>query len=739
MENITKQQPPIAMPELLESITNILEFVEPNIVMAIGSTATNELSEEQKTKVINSAEKLKEFADNILNLVRVTIDFVEDTDVIIEEPRDDTDITINVPDTSEQEQITETSTQEAIEPEIEIPAHLEKQKNESEPVLINKEVIEFTDIESLILEYAKNNPDFRLEVMRKSIPEIASLTDAEYSNIKKDFADIRESIVVKLMELGVNATWEVKGKTRGTKYNLVIDNETALEDITFTKKETTETPEELEDHTTENSELFNFLNSPTAEKLSPNEREIVASVVNYLIQHEDRQNLSSIISEVFNKSKLPRNEEARLIQILDWYVEEGYLRSYGKTYGYMTETDRIARLNPINNIESNKEDLNEYEKELLEFIYKIGEDQRGDLNIGYIVRNFFKVQQLPREDFYNFLPVINGLAEKGYIIHAEGSPWYGIHRNIELNIDDNKEIIILPSIISKPINSTLSLNETLKELKKPDLDSVKSSSAIQTADDSLQTPTKRAQKVAKKRIKATTTSKKVIYKEEIETPLTPEEMRALKREENNNFRKAAEFALKLSDAMVVEISQQPEEKEKATILAQNLSERLNISKQEARTAISNLVKAEHLFFSGSIKGFRYLSSVPQVIDTESQANRQTKSRSKYKLQENDIDIAKELFDELLKLDHVQQGLSIVTLLNKLEITDKTEKDKYRKAIRRLSKVGFLTLEAGVSTVRNSPHSRRRSATLVKIPSQEFKERLKTEKNIVISELTDLAK
>ncbi len=161
--------------------------------------------------------------------------------------------------------------------------------------------------------------------------------------------------------------------------------------------------------------------------LSPNERNAVRVAMDYLRQYDDRQNLRSIMSVVFGKTRLPKAEERRLVQILDAYAAADLLRSYGHTYGYKTEAERQATsAYGETGISPELPLLDESNQELVEFIRSHAEN--GEMNIGEIVRKYTGFQTLDRDDFMLFIDRLNDLADRGYLIHAVGSPWYGVEQ-----------------------------------------------------------------------------------------------------------------------------------------------------------------------------------------------------------------------------------------------------------------------------------------------------------------------
>ena len=158
--------------------------------------------------------------------------------------------------------------------------------------------------------------------------------------------------------------------------------------------------------------------------LSPNEVAIVEHTVSYLKGFQDRKALRDITQFVFERSKLPRKEELRLVYILDGLAADGLLRSYGKSYGYKTSLERDANSAQSDrfDIESSGKKLTDEDKGILQFVAECTSTNGAELNIGQIVRGYFNVKTLESDKFEEFVSKINALSTQGYFIHAEGSP-----------------------------------------------------------------------------------------------------------------------------------------------------------------------------------------------------------------------------------------------------------------------------------------------------------------------------
>lgn len=166
-------------------------------------------------------------------------------------------------------------------------------------------------------------------------------------------------------------------------------------------------------------------------QLSSYESEVLGRVVKFLSQFEERQSLKAIIRDVFDRPRLSRDGEGRLMQILDAFTEAGRLRSYGKTYGYKTEADfRAATTVEIAGSEGLDEVIGEDDRAMLSYI--VINAQNGEMNIGEIIRRHVGVQVLPRPQHLELIDKLNHLAELGYLVHAPGSPWYGVGSKLQI-------------------------------------------------------------------------------------------------------------------------------------------------------------------------------------------------------------------------------------------------------------------------------------------------------------------
>lgn len=79
-----------------------------------------------------------------------------------------------------------------------------------------------------VLEYARTHDDFKIEDLRRDIKSIKELSEDEYKLFKYRFKyNLRADIARHLNTQGVEAHWQIEGRTRGQKYSLVFNEESA--------------------------------------------------------------------------------------------------------------------------------------------------------------------------------------------------------------------------------------------------------------------------------------------------------------------------------------------------------------------------------------------------------------------------------------------------------------------------------------------------------------------------------
>ena len=71
-----------------------------------------------------------------------------------------------------------------------------------------------------LVVYARQKGWFKMEDLRRDIPEIAALSANDYLAFKQSFGDLRRMILTELRESGENAKWLEDGRNRGKKYYL---------------------------------------------------------------------------------------------------------------------------------------------------------------------------------------------------------------------------------------------------------------------------------------------------------------------------------------------------------------------------------------------------------------------------------------------------------------------------------------------------------------------------------------
>ncbi len=324
--------------------------------------------------------------------------------------------------------------------------------------------------DQLVLDYALSGKPFRMEELRSNVPAIRNLKPWQYQDFKAAFSEIMQRIVDYYAVQGIEASWEQEGKARGKTYQLIISQPPIAETEAAAEApggepaavQLPETIPVIEDAIAEEvpePEVESIEPEPTEDeelvilselRLSTNEHVVLRGTVDFLKQFEERQNLRTIISAVFGISRLSKAEESRLIQILDAYSRQDILRCYGRTYGYKSPAERTATETMQHSTALEELDqLENFEKEVLDFI--TSRAQNGELNIGEIVRGFFGVRTLEPQEFREFITRLNNLANRGYLVHAGGSPWYGVRQESQSPQPETVEYV--PIIPLHPIQT----------------------------------------------------------------------------------------------------------------------------------------------------------------------------------------------------------------------------------------------------------------------------------------------
>lgn len=103
---------------------------------------------------------------------------------------------------------------------------------DTSPEIVENGSLNYEELESVlpsvlwaVFDYASAHSGIgvRVEEMRRTVPELAQLSDQEYQYFKDQFANLRQAIVDKMKSTGVEVQWIVTGKTRGTRYHVVSD------------------------------------------------------------------------------------------------------------------------------------------------------------------------------------------------------------------------------------------------------------------------------------------------------------------------------------------------------------------------------------------------------------------------------------------------------------------------------------------------------------------------------------
>lgn len=183
---------------------------------------------------------------------------------------------------------------------------------------------------------------------------------------------------------------------------------------------------EAESAATTQPETFVVTKLPGVE-MSGDDVGLVQKIVDHLSTLEDRVPLKDILKAVTGSSRTSKAKEARIMTLLDGYAQYGVLRAYGRTYGYVTGAERLA-IEEAETEPSYEFDplIEEHDITAIEYLENITEGGKVEINIGQFVRGFFKEQRIDSIRFNAVIERLNTLAERGYLVHAEGSPWYGL-------------------------------------------------------------------------------------------------------------------------------------------------------------------------------------------------------------------------------------------------------------------------------------------------------------------------
>lgn len=299
-----------------------------------------------------------------------------------------------------------------------------------------------TPAEEAIKHFALEGTAFRLEEVRRELEPITELTPDEYTDLKGGFAETQAMIVADLATQGATATWVKTGKARGTRYQLVIEQGVGVIEVP-------PLPERADVPAAEESAQSGD-QLPEDITMSDNERIVVERVIEILSEAEGRVSVRDLIPQVFGRSKLPRDETKRLVQLLDQCSDYGVTEGYGHTYAIGKVRQSTVDTATFDDSEATL--LGPEHIEIMKFITERLAG-RSMMNIGEIVRGISGEQTLPRDEFDTFLQKINYLTRLGKLTQDPSNPsWYGIDQDTMTHLQQEEQP--LPSITTLPLGVT---------------------------------------------------------------------------------------------------------------------------------------------------------------------------------------------------------------------------------------------------------------------------------------------
>lgn len=586
------------------------------------------------------------------------------------------------------------------------------------------------------------------------------------------------------------------------------------------------------------SEPVEAIEIPEVKGVTVEEKVQAKKAIEFLSQFEDLQSLKNIFSEVFGRSRLPRAQGDRFVQVLDIYTEAGLLRRYGKAFGFRTVAERDAQTESLKqqNIEYDP-DFTDYDRSIMEHIKNMPEAKRRELNIGEIVRTFFHVQTLDRPEYLIFITQLNDLADRGYLFHAHGSPWYGLgnrqlpsetpppEQGDEGVADSQPAGAEQPSATDEaPVTeftqpapepapelalagsldmSTLGLNQRDQQIAELILRTVptdawfkqsdiplgeigfvseyaqrqafgklasrlvelgvlidngkaRGGKKYQIADQPAALTVAKSAPEAAQPAKAGEVSKKQAAPAaharpkpaKSSSPAAPrpkfyEHTQPRSTEANgvaadaspqeieaHQWRRAAKFALDLQQGTIKLLARRPGERDKLSAMTDEVADTLDVNKTVARKLLSQVVEVGGVYYQ-SDKGTRFVTThEPENGGNGKNTQRAVKKAAQAELailSDNQVKVAVKIIDELLGLQHVQQGELAKTLIAKVKPEDMTERE-VRQIIRLLDTRRYVVFD------NSGNFGRARKGALVKLRSQDFKTRWKANRESYIEKL-----
>lgn len=209
--------------------------------------------------------------------------------------------------------------------------------------------------------------------------------------------------------------------------------------------------------------------------------------------------------------------------------------------------------------------------------------------------------------------------------------------------------------------------------------------------------------------------------------------REQRRAEVQEFLAAVNFTRRLTAGIVAILQEKPQQTEKISLVARTLSERLEITQEAAREVLSQLVSAELLYTGKPEKGSKTISVEPYYAEqqpeklSQAEKNAIAEASDNSSLSEAEILEAVRVIEYLIRtFDHVQQGETVKMLI--LRLQPAMDEKEFRAMLRKLVARRYITLGD------NNNFGRGRKGALVKIRSQDFKNRWKGSKEGILVQM-----
>lgn len=216
-----------------------------------------------------------------------------------------------------------------------------------------------------------------------------------------------------------------------------------------------------------------------------------------------------------------------------------------------------------------------------------------------------------------------------------------------------------------------------------------------------------------------------------------------RRSEEASYVFAGKLIIHVAGLLDAAAAEGGEPKERKSVISRSIAEALGVSKKTAQELVGELVAREHFYVNGTHKGSPLISTeAPKQVEGSQDEKKEKDEYEKKQdrtnlLTEQDVVIAERVFNTILNtLTHVQQGIEINKLGRSLGFEGK-ELTAFKRSVRKMAKLDMLILEKSNTANLTSDHSRRVEQLLVKLPDQSFKDRLKREGGVVITELREM--